>query len=71
MRYKPGDMVIRTTGGNKMSIFDKISDGVYKCIWCVGDKINESIFNEEDIIPIEEYKVVEERQYKINQILNS
>ena len=30
MKFKPGDIVIKTTGGNKMTIFDKISDGVYK-----------------------------------------
>jgi len=69
MRYKPGDMVIKTTGGNKMSVFEKISEGVYKCIWCVGSKVNESTFKEDEIIPIEEYRLVEERQYKINQIL--
>lgn len=69
MRYKPGDMVIKTTGGNKMSVFEIMSEGVYKCIWCVGSKVNESIFKEEEIIPIEDYRLVEERQYKINQIL--
>ena len=69
MRYKPGDMVIKTTGGNKMSVFEIMSEGVYKCIWFVGSKVNESIFKEEEIIPIEDYRLVEERQYKINQIL--
>lgn len=69
MRYKPGDMVIKNTGGNKMSVFGRISEGVYKCIWCVGSKVNESIFKEDEIMLIDEYRLVEERQYKINQIL--
>lgn len=69
MRYKPGDMVIKNTGGNKMSVFGRISEGVYKCIWCVGSKVNESVFKEDEIMLIDEYRLVEERQYKINQIL--
>jgi uncharacterized protein YodC (DUF2158 family) len=68
MKYKSGDLVIKTTGGNKMSVFG-ISDGIYKCIWCVGDKINESLFKEDEIITLNEYKTLEEREYKINQIL--
>jgi uncharacterized protein YodC (DUF2158 family) len=70
MKYKSGDLVIKTTGGNKMSVFS-ISDGIYKCIWCVGSKMNESLFNEDEIIPIEDYKILEERQYKISQILDN
>lgn len=69
MKYKSGDLVIKTTGGNKMSVFSTISDGLYKCIWCVGSKVNESLFREDEIIPIEDYKILEERQYKIDQIL--
>lgn len=68
MKYKSGDLVIKTTGGNKMSVFG-ISDGIYKCIWCVGNKINESLFKEDEIITLNEYKTLEEREYKINQIL--
>ncbi len=46
MKYKTGDIVIKTTGGNKMTISDKIEDGVYKCLWFVENSLNESIFNE-------------------------
>ena len=35
MKYKSGDVVIKTTGGNKMTVFDKIGEGVYKCLWFV------------------------------------
>ena len=71
MRYKSGDVVIKTTGGNKMSIFGAVSDGVYKCIWCVDSKMNESLFKEDEIIPISEYRIVEERQYKIDELLKN
>ena len=72
MKYKPGDIVIKTTGGNKMTIFDKISDGVYKCLWFVESSCNESIFNEDEIVTLNEYKrfpKTEEREDKINQLL--
>jgi uncharacterized protein YodC (DUF2158 family) len=72
MKYKSGDVVIKTTGGNKMTIFDKIEDGVYKCLWFVESKMNESEFKEEDIVTLNEYKrflKTEEREDKINQLL--
>lgn len=73
MKFKPGDIVIKTTGGNKMTIFDKISDGVYKCLWFVESSMNESVFNEEEIVTLSEYKrflKTEEREDKINQLLD-
>lgn len=69
MKYKTGDLVIKTTGGNKMSVFSKISEGIYKCIWCIDDKVREDVFNEDEIITLNEYKTLEERELKINQIL--
>jgi uncharacterized protein YodC (DUF2158 family) len=72
MKYKPGDIVIKTTGGNKMTIFDKISDGVYKCLWFVESSCNESVFKEDEIVTITEWKRLlktEEREDKINQLL--
>ena len=71
MKFKPGDIVIKTTGGNKMTVFDKISEGVYKCLWFVGSSYNESIFNEDEIVSIPEWKnllKIEERDDKINKI---
>ena len=72
MKYKSGDVVIKTTGGNKMTIFDKIEDGVYKCLWFVESSMNESVFKEEEIVSLNEYKrylKTEEREDKINQLL--
>jgi uncharacterized protein YodC (DUF2158 family) len=72
MKYKNGDIVIKTSGGNKMTIFDRISDGVYKCLWFVENSCNESVFKEEEIVTLNEYKnflKTEEREDKINQLL--
>ena len=72
MKYKNGDIVIKTTGGNKMTIFDRISDGVYKCLWFVESSCNESVFKEDEIVTLNEYKrflKTEEREDKINQLL--
>ena len=72
MKFKPGDIVIKTTGGNKMTIFDKISDGVYNCLWFVESSYNESIFKEDEIVSIPEWHRLlktEEREDKINQLL--
>ena len=73
MKYKPGDVVIKTTGGNKMTVFDKVNDS-YKCLWFVESSMNESEFKEEEIVSLKEYKrflKTEEREDKINQLLNS
>lgn len=72
MKYKPGDIVIKTTGGNKMRVFDRVSDGVYKCLWFVESSCNESVFKEEEIVTLTEYKrflKTEEREDKIKQLL--
>ena len=72
MKYKSGDVVIKTTGGNKMTIFDKINDS-YKCLWFEESTMNESLFKEEEIVSLEEYKrylKIEERDDKLNQLLS-
>ena len=72
MKYKSGDVVIKTTGGNKMTIFDKVNDS-YKCLWFVESKMNESVFKEEEIVTLEEYKRylrIEERDDKLSKLLS-
>ena len=72
MKFKTGDIVIKTTGGNKMTIDDRLSDGVYKCLWFVDSKLNESIFKEDELVTLTEWKRLlktEERDDKINQLL--
>lgn len=71
MKFKTGDIVIKTSGGNKMTIYDKLSDGLYKCLWFVDSKVKESIFKEEELVTINEWKKLlktEEREDKINQL---
>jgi uncharacterized protein YodC (DUF2158 family) len=73
MKFKAGEIVIKTTGGNKMTIFDKIGDH-YKCLWFVESKMNESDFKEDEIVSLQEYKTLlktEEREDKLNQLFNT
>lgn len=72
MKFKCGDIVIKTTGGNKMTIDDRISDGLYKCLWFVESSLKESVFKEDEIVTLPEWKRLlktEEREDKINQLL--
>jgi hypothetical protein len=71
MKFKCGDIVIRYTGGNKMTI-SNLTDLGWKCFWFVGSQLNERIFSENEIITIPEWKRIlqaEERNEKLNQIL--
>ncbi|NDF16383.1 MAG: DUF2158 domain-containing protein [Verrucomicrobia bacterium] len=72
MKYKPGDIVIKTTGGNKMTVYERISDRVYRCLWFVENSYKESNFYEHEIVTLTEWKrflKTEEREDKINQLL--
>lgn len=75
MRFKSGDIVIKKTGGNKMTISQiYLNDEIthYKCYWFVENKLFEELFQEEQLVTLDEYKnilKVEERDDKINQIL--
>ena len=72
MKFKAGDVVIKTTGGNKMIVYSSINEN-YECIWA-SDKIYKDVFSEDEIVSLEEYKnkyiKIEAREDKINQILN-
>lgn len=67
MRFKPGDRVIKHTGGNKMTILSSTNEK-HECIWA-SDKMYQDTFSEDELLSIDEYKVIEERNYKINNIL--
>jgi len=75
MEFKCGDIVIKKTGGNKMTIINEYRDGsklYYKCYWFIDSDLNEKLFKSDEIIPIEEYSrflKIEERDDKINQLL--
>ena len=48
MKFKPGDLVIKNTGGNKMRIISYTSEGV-ECAWFT-EKYHEKTFLEEDLV---------------------
>lgn len=71
MRFKPGDLVIKNTGGNKMRILECKEDGTVDCVWAT-ENLHEGLFNEEDLVSIDDYKSVilnEKRDDMINRIL--
>lgn len=71
MSFKIGDIVIKNTGGNKMTIHEKVNSG-YMCFWFSENKLNERFFTEEEIVTLKEYERLlktEEREDKINQLL--
>jgi uncharacterized protein YodC (DUF2158 family) len=71
MKFKVGDVVIKKTGGNKMTIQEgfrippkKIpADSIfynyvdfYRCYWFVDSELNEEEFSEDEIVTLDEYK---------------
>lgn len=70
MKFKPGDLVIKSTGGNKMRILSCDNNKV-ECGWFT-ESYHESTFEENDLIPYNQYQNVlltEKRDDLINQIL--
>ena len=70
MRFKPGDTVIKNSGGNKMKIIEYTPQGVH-CAW-VSESYQEGFFDEKDLVPISEYSSIlinYKREDKIQQIL--
>lgn len=74
-KYKPGDIVIKKSGGNKMTIEEvkNLDNNItYKCIWFVEKELFESDFIENQIVNLKEYNnilKIEEREDKIENIL--
>jgi uncharacterized protein YodC (DUF2158 family) len=71
MRFKPGDLVIKNTGGNKMRIISYNNEGV-ECGW-ITESYHEQTFDEKELIPLNQYQSVlktEKRDDLINQILS-
>ena len=68
---KVGEIVIKNTGGNKMTVIS-ISDGVAECVWMT-ESFNQSYFNLNDLVPISRYGTIFKDQYreeKIDKLLN-
>ena len=72
MRFKPGDIVIKSTGGNKMKIVECREDGSIDCVWATDD-LNRGEFREDDLVSINDYKssiMTEKRDDLIDRILD-
>lgn len=67
MRFKPGDLVIKHTGGNKMTVLSSTNEK-HECIWA-SDRMYQGTFSEDELLTIDEYKTIEERDHKINTLL--
>jgi len=75
-KFQTGDIVIKVTGGNKMTIFNIFPDDnhgyCYECVWFIDSFFNKGTFHQDDLVTLEDYKRIlktEERDDKINQIL--
>ena len=67
---KVGDLVIKSTGGNKMRVIT-ITNGIAECIW-ITDKLNSDHFDIKDLREFCEYKslfINHYRQEKIDRLL--
>lgn len=70
MKFKSGDVVIKTSGGNKMIVHTSINES-YECIWYT-DNFNLDNFSEDEIVSLDDYKnylKIEERDDKLNKLL--
>lgn len=72
MKFKPGDLVIKNTGGNKMRILEYKENGMVSCVWAT-EILNSGVFEEGDLVTLNEYKtsliVTEKRLDIIKSIL--
>jgi len=72
MFLKPGDRVIKNTGGNKMTVIS-CTDEFANCVWYT-ENYHESTFKIKDLLPLNQYdriKKLEKRDDLISQILKS
>jgi uncharacterized protein YodC (DUF2158 family) len=73
MEFKLGDVVIKRTGGNKMTITSIDVNENYECIWFDDKKLYNDLFHKNEIVTIPEYRKILkiiEREDKIAKILN-
>jgi hypothetical protein len=67
---KVGDLVIKTTGGNKMKVIS-INNGIAECVW-ITETFNSGFFNINELRVFSEYRTLfldHHRQEKIDNIL--
>lgn len=72
MRFKIGDVVIKNTGGNKMTI-EGFRDSLIYCVWFVGSNLYRSSFDQRELVTIDEYRMIllmEERDDKLSKVMS-
>jgi uncharacterized protein YodC (DUF2158 family) len=70
MKFNSGDLVIKSTGGNKMRIIS-CNGNMCDCGW-ITESYHEKTFDEKDLIPLSQFDSVlltEKRDDLLNQIL--
>jgi uncharacterized protein YodC (DUF2158 family) len=67
MKFKPGDKVIKITGGNKM-IVTEVSEGRVTCMWATED-VHIIDLPEDDLTTLDAYELTFTRDQKINELL--
>lgn len=69
--FKPGDMVIRVDGGNKMRVTES-DGGRVTCIWAT-DVIQTDVFSETELLPVHQFQELArthtERDEKLTRFL--
>lgn len=56
MIFKSGDTVIKKTGGNIMKVIESTDLGI--CCGWISDSFYESIFSEDELVTLEDYKMI-------------
>jgi uncharacterized protein YodC (DUF2158 family) len=65
MNFKPGDIVMKITGGNKMRIISlDESEKKVDCVWFT-ERYHESSFNASEIVSINEWKSISKTEGRI------
>lgn len=70
MIFKSGDKVIKKTGGNIMKVIESTEFGI--CCGWISDSFYESVFSEDELVSIEDYKMIVKsikRDHLISDIL--
>jgi len=66
MRFKPGDKVIKITGGNKM-IVTEVSEGRVTCMWAT-EEVHIIDIPESDLMTVDNYELTFNREDRINEL---
>lgn len=69
-KYRIGDVVVSIADTCKMTIVSCINDEYYECVWFDENKLNQQRFHKSNIILLNDYIIINDRERKINNLLN-